>query len=60
MILAALKMQPLNYHILDIGFHFPNMEPEPFQMQVIPIQDHRNCENNDEIVQKVPFKNKEI
>ena len=28
-----LKMEPLNYHFLNIGFRIPNMELEPFQVR---------------------------
>ena len=51
-----LKMEPLNYRILDIDFRIPNMEPEPFQIQENPVRDRGNSA---EIIRKVPFQNKE-
>ena len=49
-------METLNYRILDICFHIPNMEPRPFQMQESPIQDHENRGNSTEITQKYHFR----
>ena len=49
-------METLNFHILNIDFRTPNIEPEPFQMQEIHFKVRGKRGNNAEITNSLTEK----